>query len=92
MPLIPGTVSLESVGVCITGGVEPALRHMLAVTRRGQQPVNHLFVGPWSCVVDIRFHLVRCWRQSSQVEAGTTNECVLGCLRGRGKFFSVQLG
>ena len=68
------TVRLEAIAVGVTRPVEPVLRHLLAVSRRGEQSVGEALVSTRLHICDERFHLLRRRRQPGEVEAHAADE------------------
>ena len=62
-------VHLITVGVGVSGEVQPAPRHVFAVMRRSEQAIHQLLVGVWRGVVHERLHLVPAWWKPGEIEA-----------------------
>ena len=61
-------VDVVAVRVGVAGGIQPVTRLMLAVTGRVEQPVHQPLIGLGLRVGQERVHLLRCWRQTGQIE------------------------
>ena len=61
-------VVVKAVGVAVTRRIEPIPRAVLAVLRRGQQPVDHLRVRIGGRIGDERRHVFRARGQARQVQ------------------------
>ena len=85
-------VDMDAVGVCIARGVQPVARSMFAPVRRCQQLIHQLIVSGWRTVVDERVDDVRRGRQTSKIEADSTDERAAVCLRRRIQTFPLQPG
>ena len=83
MPLVACAVGLEAVGVGVAGGVEPRLRHVLAVARRRNQSIDQALVGAWRRVDGERLDLGRRRRQAGEIKRGTSDEGAPGSDRRR---------
>ena len=78
VPLVAGAVGLEAVGVGVARGVEPFLRHVLAVTRRREELIDQAPVSVRRLVGDEGFDLGQCGRQSGEVERRASDQRALG--------------
>ena len=70
----PFPVRLIAVAVRITGRVQPAQGHVLAVARGPQQAVHHLLVGAGKIVAQKGIHLFRRGGQPRQIQRDPANE------------------
>ena len=82
-PHRPACVVAVAVGVGVARRVQPVAPPALAVVRRLQQPVHHLFERVRTCVRDKRSDLRRGRRQAGQVETHAAQQRRLGRLRRR---------
>src|SRR5262249_891312 len=68
----------------------PQDRHALAVTRRGEQPIDHLLVGVWRTIGEEGVNLGGRGRKAGQVERDTADQGRSVGLRRRGQSLALQ--
>ena len=80
-----------TLGIRVTGGVEPSLAPVLSVTRRGEQFVHEPFVGVRPAVEKKRRDLGGRWRKAGDGEIGAANERARRGFRGEGQPLLFEL-
>ena len=89
-PHISKSVILISIRVCVARSLHPSQRHVLAITRRRQQPVHRLFVSIKRTVIEecVQFRNRR--RQAREVKAHPPKQSRLVRLLRRLQFLPFQ--
>ncbi len=62
-------IEVNAVGVGVADGVQPVVRALLAVVRRGEVAIDHALIGAGRGVREKRFHFGRLGRQPGHARA-----------------------
>ena len=71
--MIAGLIVFEAVAFSVMHHIQPMPSPALAVMRRSQEAIDHLFIGIRRLVINERLHFFRFRRQASEIIAEPAN-------------------